>query len=81
MQRTKIALAVLTITGGLALGSISASASVPKSQQFCENDICQILIYCYGAPNSRTGCNKIGEEGSPLCETYDCGDLPEQPEG
>lgn len=83
MSKLKVVAVLTLIAGGSALGSVSASASVPAERSFCEHDTCQLLVYCDGTPNSNTGCDKVAPDtsSSPLCSTYECDDNPIDPEG
>ena len=63
-----IVLSLFAYTGGELLDRATATAETT----FCENDGCINLWeigYCYDAPNSRRGCNKVGAR----CIEYRCG--------
>ena len=78
MSRSNIFIAVTLVVAGATIGSASASASVPTKTSFCENDRCQLFLYCEGIVGSKTGCDRTGTGG---CMTYDCDTGPTDPEG
>ena len=58
----------IAYSGGEMLDRATATAET----EFCENDMCINLFnvgYCYDAPGSKRGCNKLGVS----CDTYRCG--------
>lgn len=67
---------VFALSASAASGAIATPGlSDDRAGSGCENDVCQLMIYCEHVSDSKTGCdqqNVSADGGQVPCATYQC---------